>query len=122
MLAVFSFSIFVAINIWPYLWLSLTIEVRAQQKHVSSEIPNIYILLTILFILLSTIVIVLALEPTGLLKDRQTLCLSKISTFHLISWCGNFMERHIFRRVSGESPEALWKLCLSDKCSHQEIR
>ena len=70
MLVVFSFSIFVAINIRPYLWLSLTIEVRAQQKHVSSEIPNIYILLTILFILLSTIVNVLALEPTGLLKDR----------------------------------------------------
>ena len=25
-------------------------------------------------------------------------------------WCGNFVERHSFRRVSGESPETLQKL------------
>ena len=28
--------------------------------------------------------------------------LRKISKFHLISWCGNFVERHSFRRVSGD--------------------
>ena len=46
----------------------------------------------------------------------------KIPQFHLISTCGNFVERHSFRIVSGESPETLRKLCLSTKFQHQEIR
>ena len=32
------------------------------------------------------------------------------------------MERHSFRRVSGESPETLRRLCLSIKFAHEEIR
>ena len=50
------------------------------------------------------------------------LTLRKIPWFHLISWCGNFVERNSFRIVSGDSPETMWKLCLSTKFSHQEIR
>ena len=46
----------------------------------------------------------------------------KIRKFHLISWWGNIVERHSFRRVSGESHETLRKLCLSAKFPHQEIR
>ena len=42
--------------------------------------------------------------------------------FYLISWCGNFVERHIFCIVSGEFPKTMRKLCLSTKFSHQEIR
>ena len=48
--------------------------------------------------------------------------LQKIPQFHLISWCGNFVESHIFRIVSGESPKPMRKLFLSTKFSHQEIR
>ena len=43
----------------------------------------------------------------------ETLC--KISKFHLISWCGNFEERHSFRIVSDESSETMRKLRLSSK-------
>ena len=46
---------------------------------------------------------------------KNTFC--KIPQFHLISWCGNFVKRHSFRIVFGES-----KLCLSTKFPHQEIR
>ena len=35
--------------------------------------------------------------------------------FHLISWCGNFVELDSFSVVSGESPETQWKLSLSTK-------
>ena len=41
------------------------------------------------------------------------LSLRKISSFRLISWCGNFAERHSFRGVSSELPKTmrkLWKL------------
>ena len=48
--------------------------------------------------------------------------LRKIPYFHLISWCGSFVERHSFRIDSGESPETVRKLCLSTKCPQQEIR
>ena len=43
----------------------------------------------------------------------------KIAKFHLISRSGNFVEKRSFLRVS---PETLWKLCLSAKYLHQEIR
>ena len=33
---------------------------------------------------------------------------------HLISWCGNFVERRSFRIVSGESPETMLKLRLQN--------
>ena len=46
----------------------------------------------------------------------------KYRNFHLISWCGNFVERHSFRIVSAESPKTMGKLCLSTKFPHQEIR
>ena len=36
--------------------------------------------------------------------------LRKILKFHLISWCGNFVETHSFCRVSGDSPETPRKL------------
>ena len=32
------------------------------------------------------------------------------------------MQRHSFRKVSGESPETMRKLCLSSKFPHKEIR
>ena len=50
------------------------------------------------------------------------LSLRKILWFHLIFWCGNFVERHSFLIVPGDWPETMRKLCLSTKFSHQEIR
>ena len=44
------------------------------------------------------------------------------SKFHIISWCGTFVERHNFRRVLGGSLETMRKLCVSTKLSNQEIR
>ena len=38
------------------------------------------------------------------------LTLSKIPSFHLISWYGSFVERHSFRRISHPKP---WRNCLS---------
>ena len=40
-------------------------------------------------------------EPTLKSVITQTLALRQIPKFHLISWCGNFVERHSFPRVSG---------------------
>ena len=51
----------------------------------------------------------------------MTVELRKIPEFQLISWCGNFAERHRFRKVSGDSPKTMRKLCLSTKFSHQKI-
>ena len=34
--------------------------------------------------------------------------MGKIPNFPLISWCGNFVETHSYRRVSDESPEIRW--------------
>ena len=48
--------------------------------------------------------------------------LRKIPKFHLISWCGNFVEKHRVFRVLGDSAEPLRKLSLSTKIPHQEIR
>ena len=50
------------------------------------------------------------------------LLLGKKPQFHLISWYGNFAERHSFRIISDDSPETIRKLCLSAKFPHQEIR
>ena len=47
--------------------------------------------------------------------------LRKISKVHIISSCGNVVESHSLRRVSGNSLETLWTLCLSTKFPHQEI-
>ena len=44
------------------------------------------------------------------------------ANFWLISRCGNFVQRHSFRIVSGESPETLRKLWLSTKFPHHKIR
>ena len=46
----------------------------------------------------------------------------KYCNFHLISWCGKFVERHSFHIVSGESPETMQKLCISTNFPHQAIR
>ena len=50
--------------------------------------------------------------------NENELTLRKIPQFHLISWCGNFVERHSFRIVSGETPETMRKLCLSTEFPH----
>ena len=42
----------------------------------------------------------------------EILPLHKILQFHLISWCENFVETHSVRRVSGELPKTLSKLCV----------
>ena len=47
--------------------------------------------------------------------------LSIIPEFYLISWCGNFVERHSFHRISENSRKTLWKLCLSTIFPYQEI-
>ena len=47
--------------------------------------------------------------------------LDKILQFHLISWRGNFVEAHNFRRILVESPDTLRKLSISTKFPHQEI-
>ena len=51
---------------------------------------------------------------------NKSLC--KIPQIYLISWCGNFMERHSFRIVLGHLPETMGKLCLSTQFPHQKIR
>ena len=48
--------------------------------------------------------------------------LHKIPKFNLISWCGNFVEMHNVRRVTGDLPDILEKLCISLKFPHQKIR
>ena len=45
----------------------------------------------------------------------------KIPNFHLISWYGNFVERHSFCIVLGDSPETYGN-CLPTKFPHQKIR
>ena len=45
-----------------------------------------------------------------------------IPLFHVITWCGNLVERYSFCKVLGDSAETMRKLCLSTKFSHQEIR
>ena len=43
-----------------------------------------------------------------LLKDKFLIkTLRKIPSFHLTSWCGNFVEMHSSRIVSGDSPETV---------------
>ena len=39
------------------------------------------------------------------LAHSENFALRKIPQFHLISWCGNFVEGHSFHIVSGGSPE-----------------
>ena len=56
------------------------------------------------------------------LAVQSSLTLRKIPWFHLISWGGNFAERHSFRVVSGDLPKTLQKLCLSTKFPKQKIR
>ena len=46
----------------------------------------------------------------------------KLRNCRNFTWCGNFVERHSFRIVSGKSPKAMRKLCLSTEFQHQEIR
>ena len=46
------------------------------------------------------------------------LSLRKIPSFHLISWCGNFVEKKQFLHIA----ETMQKLFLSTKFSHQQIK
>ena len=48
-------------------------------------------------------------------ERKMMILLRKIPQFHLISWCGNFAERHSFHKVSGSSPKTMRKMCLSAK-------
>ena len=48
--------------------------------------------------------------------------LHKVLQLYLISWGGNFVERHSFHIVLVDSLKTLRKLCLSTKCPQQEIR
>ena len=50
------------------------------------------------------------------------LTLLRIPYFYLISWCGSFVGRWGFHRVSSDLPESLRKVCLSTKFTHLEIR
>ena len=46
----------------------------------------------------------------------------KIPKFHLISCCGNFVERHSFRKGLGNSPKTLRKVCLSTNFHTSKLR
>ena len=66
-------------------------------------------------------------SETDIFFEKQMLkkffpTLQKIPQFHLISWYGNFVERHSFRTVLCDSPETMRKLRLSKKLPYQEIR
>ena len=58
-------------------------------------------------------------------KEHKTFvkkCTTEIPKFHLISSSGNFVETQSLRTVFGDSPDTIWKICLSTKLPHQEIR
>ena len=57
-----------------------------------------------------------------IILHSKDISLRKIPYFYLISWCGSFVERHSFHIVSSNLPETMWKLCLSTKFPHQEIK
>ena len=66
-------------------------------------------------------------SETDIVFEKQVLkkflpTLQKIPQFHLISWCGNFVERHSLCTVLCDSPETMRKLRLSTKLPYQEIR
>ena len=70
---------------------------------------------------------ILCAIPVGSMETRRSYPQWDVSTiglseFHLISWCGNFVETHKFRRGSGDFLKNLRKLCVSKKFPHQEIR
>ena len=45
----------------------------------------------------------------------------KNTKFHLISWCGGFVERHSLNIGLGDFPEYMRKLCLSTNFPPQKI-
>ena len=53
-------------------------------------------------------------------KKRETLP-DNTAKNTVILWCGNFMERHSFCIVSGESPKTMRKLCLSTKFPQRKL-
>ena len=61
------------------------------------------------------------LHPSSFVSFQANLSLRNIRNFHLIFWCGSFVERHSFRRVSGKLSGSLQKLYLSAKFPHQKI-
>ena len=46
------------------------------------------------------------LQILGVAKKLQ-ITMRKVPQFHLIPWCGNFVERRSFRIVSGDSPKTM---------------
>ena len=58
-------------------------------------------------------------NPEGLHISRRCslmtlrVSLHKMPKFDLISWCGNLVESHSFRKILGNSPETLQRMCVS---------
>ena len=73
----------------------------------------------LIFYYIPTIKGLIDLVKETMISDKGTL--RKIVLFQLISWCGNFVERHSFRIVLGDLPNTMRKLCLSTKFPHQKI-
>ena len=57
---------------------------------------------------------------------HMSLTLQKVSQFHLIFWCENFVERHSFWRVSGNLVFmvffAVWYMDISIFCAQNSFR
>lgn len=62
-----------------------------------------------------------ALTYLPLDSHKAFLPLRKIPRFYLLSWCGYFVERGSFCRISRELPKPLQKLCLFTTFPHQDI-
>ena len=62
-----------------------------------------------------------ALTYLPLDSHKAFLPLRKIPRFYLLSWCGYFVKRGSFCRISRELPEPLQKLCLFTTFPHQDI-
>ena len=99
-----------------------TTLLNEKQSNLEKEMYGYLFILTIFFTWGNILTLIQSLVSTISYFLSFFLPLRKIPSFHLISWCGNFVERHSFLIVSGDSPETMWKLCLSTKFPHQEIR
>ena len=53
--------------------------------------------------------------PVNLVRFFKAASLHKIPKFNLVSWRGNFVERHGFRRVSGDSQKLLFQPKISSE-------
>lgn len=129
-----------SIRIWSYLFiftdLVIFIFCAVLLKYSCLSLILVGVLNTPLYLILWRIFPLMALSRIwifpGSICETQTInrilginrqqSLHKKLYFHLIFWCGSFVETHSSCRVSEESSETLWKLCLFTKFAHQEIR